>query len=153
MPFLPKGFEWIIILIVVLIIFGPKNLPKLGAAMGRAVKGLREGMGSRKKKGATVAVKPAETAEQLPAAEAPKLTTGEPSAVEKATANVEAAQKMLAQMEAEKQAAIDAELKATAAAVAAETESAAAAVEPAVEQAADAAPKAVKRIVVKKKVD
>ena len=31
MPFLPKGFEWIIILVVALLIFGPKNLPKLGA--------------------------------------------------------------------------------------------------------------------------
>ena len=38
--------ELIIILIVVLLIFGPKNLPKLGSAIGRAVKGLRDGLGS-----------------------------------------------------------------------------------------------------------
>ena len=44
MPFLPKGFEWIIILLVVLLIFGPKNLPKLGSAIGRTVKNLRKGM-------------------------------------------------------------------------------------------------------------
>ena len=44
MPFLPKGFEWVIILIVALLIFGPKNLPKLGAAFGKTVKNLREGM-------------------------------------------------------------------------------------------------------------
>ena len=38
--------EMIIILIVILIIFGPKNLPKLGSALGKAVKGVREGVDS-----------------------------------------------------------------------------------------------------------
>ncbi len=42
--------ELIIILVVVLIIFGPKNLPKLGSALGKSVKSLREGLGSSKKK-------------------------------------------------------------------------------------------------------
>ena len=41
--------ELIIILVVVLLIFGPKNLPKLGNALGRTVKSLREGMGAGKK--------------------------------------------------------------------------------------------------------
>lgn len=41
---MPKGFEWIVILIVVLVIFGPKNLPKLGKSLGSTVKNLREGM-------------------------------------------------------------------------------------------------------------
>lgn len=36
--------ELIIILIVVLVIFGPKNLPKLGKSFGKTVKGIREGM-------------------------------------------------------------------------------------------------------------
>ena len=36
--------ELIIILAVVLIIFGPKNLPKLGKSLGKTVKGIREGM-------------------------------------------------------------------------------------------------------------
>lgn len=36
--------ELIIILVVALLIFGPKNLPKLGQAIGRSVKGLRGGM-------------------------------------------------------------------------------------------------------------
>ena len=41
----PLGLpEIIIILVVVLIIFGPKNLPKLGKAVGRTVKNLREGI-------------------------------------------------------------------------------------------------------------
>lgn len=42
----PKGFEWIVILVVVLVIFGPKNLPKLGKSLGSTVKNLREGMSS-----------------------------------------------------------------------------------------------------------
>lgn len=41
--------ELIIILIVVLLIFGPKNLPKLGNAIGRTVKSMRDGMESKKK--------------------------------------------------------------------------------------------------------
>lgn len=41
--------ELIIILIVVLLIFGPKNLPKLGNAIGRTFKSLREGMDGKKK--------------------------------------------------------------------------------------------------------
>ena len=36
--------ELVIILIVVLLIFGPKNLPKLGASLGKTVKSLRDGM-------------------------------------------------------------------------------------------------------------
>lgn len=38
--------ELLIILAVILLIFGPKNLPKLGSAVGKTVKNLREGMES-----------------------------------------------------------------------------------------------------------
>lgn len=38
--------ELLIILVVILLIFGPKNLPKLGNALGKTVKNLREGMGA-----------------------------------------------------------------------------------------------------------
>ena len=41
--------ELVIILVVVLLIFGPKNLPKLGASLGKTVKSLREGMGAGEK--------------------------------------------------------------------------------------------------------
>ena len=37
-------FEIIIILVIILVIFGPKNLPKLGSALGKTVKNVREGM-------------------------------------------------------------------------------------------------------------
>ena len=43
--------ELVIILVVVLLIFGPKNLPKLGSAIGKATKNLREGMGGKKDEG------------------------------------------------------------------------------------------------------
>ena len=48
MKFLGMGVpELLIILAVVLLIFGPRNLPKLGASLGKTVKGLREGMSTR----------------------------------------------------------------------------------------------------------
>ena len=36
--------EILIIVLVVLVIFGPKNLPKLGSALGKTVKNVREGI-------------------------------------------------------------------------------------------------------------
>ena len=36
--------ELVIILAIILIIFGPKNLPKIGSALGKTVKNVREGM-------------------------------------------------------------------------------------------------------------
>ena len=36
--------ELAVILLVILVIFGPKNLPKLGSALGKTVKNVREGM-------------------------------------------------------------------------------------------------------------
>jgi sec-independent protein translocase protein TatA len=36
--------ELVIILIVALVIFGPKNLPKLGKAFGKTVKNVRDGL-------------------------------------------------------------------------------------------------------------
>ncbi len=38
---LPTGYEWIIILAVVLLIFGPKNLPKLGRMFGTSLREFR----------------------------------------------------------------------------------------------------------------
>ena len=37
--------ELAVILAVVLVIFGPKNLPKLGSSLGKTVKNFRDGMG------------------------------------------------------------------------------------------------------------
>ena len=44
MKFLGMGVpELLIILVVILVIFGPKNLPKLGNALGKTVKNIRQG--------------------------------------------------------------------------------------------------------------
>lgn len=45
----PRGFEWVVILVVALLIFGPKNLPKLGKSLGSTVKNIREGMSGEDK--------------------------------------------------------------------------------------------------------
>ena len=37
--------ELAVILAVILVIFGPKNLPKLGSSLGKTVKNFRDGMG------------------------------------------------------------------------------------------------------------
>ena len=42
--------ELAVILIVVLLIFGPKNLPKLGKAVGSTVKNIREGLSGEDEK-------------------------------------------------------------------------------------------------------
>ncbi len=41
--------ELAVILVIVLLIFGPKNLPKLGSALGKSVRSLRDGLGSNSK--------------------------------------------------------------------------------------------------------
>jgi sec-independent protein translocase protein TatA len=44
-PFLGMGpMELILILVIAVVIFGPKNLPKLGSALGRTVKNVRSGL-------------------------------------------------------------------------------------------------------------
>ena len=41
---LPTGFEWVVVLIVALIVFGPKNLPKIGRALGQSIRGFKDEM-------------------------------------------------------------------------------------------------------------
>jgi twin arginine-targeting protein translocase, tatA/E family len=50
--------EFIIVLIIVLVIFGPKNLPKLGKMFGKTMKNFKEGMEDVDENGDA---KPAET--------------------------------------------------------------------------------------------
>lgn len=38
--------ELVVILIIVLVLFGPKRLPQLGSSLGKTVKNIREGMES-----------------------------------------------------------------------------------------------------------
>jgi len=62
--------ELLIILAVILLIFGPKNLPKLGSALGKTVKNLREGMGEGEEEAVEEEVEEEEVAEEP----APKKT-------------------------------------------------------------------------------
>ena len=41
---LPNGSELILVLIVLLILFGPKQLPKLGRALGGGIKEFKDGL-------------------------------------------------------------------------------------------------------------
>lgn len=59
--------ELVVILIVVLLIFGPKNLPKLGSAIGKTFKNLREGMDGKDSKKDKEEEKPADKAEEVEA--------------------------------------------------------------------------------------
>lgn len=63
--------ELLIILAVVLLIFGPKHLPKLGSAVGATVKNLRAGLGGDKELEESEEVIEMEETEEEPA---PKKT-------------------------------------------------------------------------------
>lgn len=43
---IPGGWELIVILVIVLILFGPKNLPKIGGAIGRSIREFKDGLSS-----------------------------------------------------------------------------------------------------------
>ena len=42
--FMPQGWEWIIILVVVLLLFGGKKIPELMKGIGKGVRGFKEGL-------------------------------------------------------------------------------------------------------------
>ena len=115
------GFELVIILIVILLIFGPKNLPKLGSALGKTMSNLRSGMNEGKKKDE------AEASEDVKAAEA---SDAKPAEIEGEVESVEeVAQEEPTAEEPEAVDVID---------------------EPVASEEADEAPKKVRRVVKKK---
>jgi len=42
---LPRGAEWIIILIIVLLLFGPGRIGRIAGELGKGIKAFREGLG------------------------------------------------------------------------------------------------------------
>lgn len=44
---LPRGAEWIIILVIVILLFGPGRIGKISGELGRSIKAFREGLGSK----------------------------------------------------------------------------------------------------------
>jgi sec-independent protein translocase protein TatA len=43
------GWEWIIILVIVVLLFGPGRIGKISGEIGRSIKAFREGLGSDNK--------------------------------------------------------------------------------------------------------
>lgn len=48
MPGLPRGAEWIVILLIVLLLFGPGRIGKIAGELGRGIKAFRDGLGKDK---------------------------------------------------------------------------------------------------------
>jgi len=45
---LPRGAEWIIILLIVVLLFGPGRIGKIAGELGRGIKSFREGLSEGK---------------------------------------------------------------------------------------------------------
>jgi sec-independent protein translocase protein TatA len=49
---LPRGSEWIIILVIVVLLFGPGRIGKIAGELGRSIKSFRDGLGSKEEQAA-----------------------------------------------------------------------------------------------------
>ncbi len=45
---LPRGAEWIIILVIVILLFGPGRIGKIASELGRGIRSFRDGLGEAK---------------------------------------------------------------------------------------------------------
>ena len=45
---LPRGAEWIIILVIILLLFGPGRIGKVAGELGKSIKAFRDGLGGDK---------------------------------------------------------------------------------------------------------
>ncbi|HXP90745.1 MAG TPA: twin-arginine translocase TatA/TatE family subunit [Fibrobacteria bacterium] len=57
----PVGIEWIIILVIVLLVFGPSKLPQLAKGLGQAKKEFKEAAMTDEEKAKAAAAKTPET--------------------------------------------------------------------------------------------
>ncbi len=48
---LPRGMEWIVILVIVILLFGPGRIGKIAGELGRGIKNFREGLGNKDEQG------------------------------------------------------------------------------------------------------
>ncbi|GAB4398469.1 MAG: hypothetical protein OHK003_20760 [Anaerolineales bacterium] len=44
---LPRGAEWIVILLIVILVFGPGRIGKLAGELGKSIKSFREGLSGK----------------------------------------------------------------------------------------------------------
>ena len=74
---LPGGYEWLIILAVVVILFGGKKIPELAKGLGKGIKNFKDEMKDTKEEVASEEPKKVEsdTKEVASEAETPKTTT------------------------------------------------------------------------------
>lgn len=47
---LPRGAEWIIILVIILLLFGPGRIGKVAGEFGKSIKAFRDGLAGDEKK-------------------------------------------------------------------------------------------------------
>ncbi len=50
---LPRGAEWIIILVIIVLLFGPGRIGKVAGELGRSIKSFREGLGTKEEQADT----------------------------------------------------------------------------------------------------
>ncbi|MEB2335021.1 MAG: twin-arginine translocase TatA/TatE family subunit [Anaerolineaceae bacterium] len=48
MPGLPRGAEWIVILVIVILLFGPGRIGKVAGELGKGIRSFREGLSEGK---------------------------------------------------------------------------------------------------------
>lgn len=46
---LPGGMEWVIVLVIVLLLFGPGRIGKIAGELGKSIKAFRDGLAGDKK--------------------------------------------------------------------------------------------------------
>ncbi len=44
---IPGGWEWIVIVIVVLVLFGAKRIPEMGRSLGQGIRGFKKELGGK----------------------------------------------------------------------------------------------------------
>ena len=50
---LPRGAEWIIILLIVVLLFGPGRIGKIASELGKGIKSFRDGLGKEQEESKT----------------------------------------------------------------------------------------------------
>jgi sec-independent protein translocase protein TatA len=50
---LPRGAEWIVILVIVLLLFGPGRIGRIAGELGKGIRAFREGLGKDKQEDET----------------------------------------------------------------------------------------------------
>ncbi len=64
MPSWIGPWEIAIVLVLILLIFGPRKLPELGSSLGKSIRGFKKGMKDGQEEGASTVAETHETAER-----------------------------------------------------------------------------------------